>query len=144
MNLALIIIHAVISVLLIAVVLLQHGKQQGLSGAIAGGAETFFGKNKGRTIDAMLKKFTAVLAILFIVSSLVLTATAVRDLNATTEETAITETATDATAETATDATAETTTDATAETATDATAEAKTDATAEAETDATAEAETAE
>jgi len=36
-----------------------------------GGAETFFGKNKGRTVDAMLKKFTAVVAILFIVSDVV-------------------------------------------------------------------------
>ena len=47
MQTALIIIHVIISLVLIAVVLMQHGKQQGLSGAIAGGAETFFGKNKG-------------------------------------------------------------------------------------------------
>ncbi len=80
MNLALVIIHVVISVVLVAVVLMQHGKQQGLSGAIAGGAETFFGKNKGRTVDAMLKKFTAVIAVLFIISSLALTAVSVKDL----------------------------------------------------------------
>ena len=73
MNLALTIIHVVISLVLVVVVLMQHGKQQGLSGAIAGGAETFFGKNKGRTIDAMLKKFTAVLAVLFVASSIALT-----------------------------------------------------------------------
>ena len=72
MQTALIIIHVIISIVLIAVVLLQHGKQQGLSGAIAGGAETFFGKNKGRTIDAALKKVTVVVAVLFIVSSIVL------------------------------------------------------------------------
>ena len=72
MQIALIIIHVIISIALIAVVLMQHGKQQGLSGAIAGGAETFFGKNKGRTIDAMLKKVTSVIAILFIVSSIAL------------------------------------------------------------------------
>ena len=72
MQIALIIIHVIISIALIAVVLMQHGKQQGLSGAIAGGAETFFGKNKGRTIDAMLKKITSVIAILFIVSSIAL------------------------------------------------------------------------
>lgn len=87
MNLALIIVHIVISVLLIVVVLMQHGKQQGMSGAIAGGAETFFGKNKGRTIDAMLKKFTAVLAILFVVSSIVLTAVSVNDHKAETSAT---------------------------------------------------------
>ena len=78
MNIVLVIVHVVISVALIATVLMQHGKQQGLSGAIAGGAETFFGKNKGRTIDALLKKVTAVLAVLFVVSSLILTASAVK------------------------------------------------------------------
>ncbi len=72
MQTTLIIIHVVVSVALILVVLMQHGKQQGLSGAIAGGAETFFGKNKGRTIDAMLKKVTAVVAVLFVVSSIAL------------------------------------------------------------------------
>ena len=82
MMLALTIIHVIISVALIIVVLLQHGKQQGLSGAIAGGAETFFGKNKGRTIDAMLKKFTAVIAILFVISSIVLAAVSISDYNA--------------------------------------------------------------
>lgn len=72
MQTALIVIHVVISIALIAVVLMQHGKQSGMSGAIAGGAETFFGRNKGRTIDAMLKKVTAVIAILFIASSITL------------------------------------------------------------------------
>ena len=48
------VIHLILSLILIAVVLLQSGKAQGLSGAIAGGSETFFGKNKGRTIDAIL------------------------------------------------------------------------------------------
>jgi len=72
MQTALIIIHLVITIILIATVLLQHGSQQGISGAIAGGAETFFGKNKGRTVDAMLKKVTAVVAVLFIISSVVL------------------------------------------------------------------------
>lgn len=77
MQTALVIIHVVIAVVLTVIVLMQHGKQQGLSGAIAGGAETFFGKNKGRTVDAMLKKFTAVVAILFIISSVVLTAVSI-------------------------------------------------------------------
>ena len=90
MNLALVIIHIVISLCLVVVVLMQHGKQQGLSGAIAGGAETFFGKNKGRTIDAMLKKFTAVVAVLFVISSLLLTFIAVKD--AQSKESAATET----------------------------------------------------
>ena len=87
MILTLTIIHVVISVLLVIVVLMQHGKQQGMSGAIAGGAETFFGKNKGRTIDAMLKKFTAVIAILFVISSLVLTGVSVNDYKKANEAT---------------------------------------------------------
>lgn len=85
MMLTLTIIHVVISVLLIVVVLMQHGKQQGMSGAIAGGAETFFGKNKGRTIDAMLRKVTAVIAVLFVISSLLLTALSVNDYKKSTE-----------------------------------------------------------
>lgn len=78
---ALVIIHVIIAVVLTVIVLMQHGRQQGLSGAIAGGAETFFGKNKGRTIDAMLRKFTAVFAILFIFSSIVLTYISIRQAN---------------------------------------------------------------
>jgi len=81
MMLTLTIIHVVISLALIVVVLLQHGKQQGLSGSIAGGAETFFGKNKGRTIDAMLKKFTAVVAVLFVISSVTFAAMAINIYN---------------------------------------------------------------
>lgn len=66
------IIHLILSIILVAVVLLQSGKAQGLSGAIAGGSETFFGKNKGRTIDAILEKWTSVVAIAFLVTSIVL------------------------------------------------------------------------
>ncbi len=83
MMLALTIIHVVISVILVVAVLMQHGKQQGLSGAIAGGAETFFGKNKGKTIDAILKKVTAVVAILFVASSLTLAAVSINEYNKT-------------------------------------------------------------
>lgn len=66
------VIHLILSLILIAVVLLQSGKAQGLSGAIAGGSETFFGKNKGRTIDAMLSKWTSVVAIAFLITSVLL------------------------------------------------------------------------
>jgi preprotein translocase subunit SecG len=54
------------------IVLLQSGKSAGLSGSIAGGAETFFGKHKGRTIDAILSKYTTFAAIAFLVTSIVL------------------------------------------------------------------------
>ena len=67
------VLHIIISLFLIVVVLLQSGKTAGLSGSIAGGAESFFGKNKGRTIDAILGKWTSVVAVLFIVTSVALT-----------------------------------------------------------------------
>ncbi|MBQ7039001.1 MAG: preprotein translocase subunit SecG [Clostridia bacterium] len=67
------VLHIIIAVFLIVVVLLQSGKTAGLSGSIAGGAESFFGKNKGRTIDAILSKWTSVVAVLFIVTSVALT-----------------------------------------------------------------------
>lgn len=65
-------IQVVLSLVLIITVLMQSGNQRGLSGSIAGGAETFFGKNKGRTLDAKLKKWTSVIAVLFLASSIVL------------------------------------------------------------------------
>ena len=65
-------VQIILSIVLIAVVLFQSGKQAGLSGSIAGGAETFFGKNKARTIDGMLSRITTIVAILFIITSFVL------------------------------------------------------------------------
>nr|WP_235962344.1 preprotein translocase subunit SecG [Heyndrickxia coagulans] len=53
------------SILLIAVILLQPGKSTGLSGAISGGAEQLFGKQKVRGIDLILHRITIVLAVLF-------------------------------------------------------------------------------
>jgi preprotein translocase subunit SecG len=72
MQIALTIVHVILALVLIAVVLLQSGKTAGLSGSISGGAETFFGKNKARTMDGMLAKLTSVVAVLFIVTSFVL------------------------------------------------------------------------
>lgn len=66
------ILHILLAISLIVIVLLQSGKSAGLSGSIAGGAETFFGKNKGRTMDAMLSKYTSFAAIAFLVTSLLL------------------------------------------------------------------------
>lgn len=65
-------LQVILSLILIIVVLFQSGNQRGLSGSIAGGAETFFGKNKGRTIDAKLKKWTTIVAVLFLASSIAL------------------------------------------------------------------------
>ena len=57
---------AVICIALIALVLLQQGKSAGL-GTIAGGAETFFGKQKGRSMEKRLESFTRFAALGFIV-----------------------------------------------------------------------------
>lgn len=59
------IILLVASVFLVVAVLMQSGKSHNLSGAIAGGAETFFGKEKGKTIDKMLNRLTTIVAIVF-------------------------------------------------------------------------------
>lgn len=55
---------------LIVLVLAQQGKTAGLSGAIAGGAETFFGKKKARSIEGMLERLTKICAVVFIVMAL--------------------------------------------------------------------------
>lgn len=70
-ELALAIGLIVLAVFLIIVVLLQESKSAGLSGAIAGGADTFFGKHKGRTMEAKLAKTTKYVAIVFFVLTLV-------------------------------------------------------------------------
>lgn len=72
MQTVLTIVHVILALILIAVVLFQSGKSAGLSGSIGGGAETFFGKNKARTMDGMLAKLTSIVAILFIATSFVL------------------------------------------------------------------------
>ena len=64
---ALLIVSAII---IIVTVMLQQSKQQGLSGAIAGGADTFFDKNKGRTVEAKLSKITKIVAVVFFVVGL--------------------------------------------------------------------------
>ncbi|QCX34661.1 preprotein translocase subunit SecG [Caloramator sp. E03] len=72
MKIAFMIIHVLICLAIIAVVLLQPAKVQGLSSAIAGGAETFFGKNKARTYEGKLSKLTTILMVLFVLSSMLL------------------------------------------------------------------------
>lgn len=72
MRLALAIAQIVLSVALVAVVLLQQSRRQGLSGAISGAADTFFSKNKSGNLDSILVKVTAVVAAIFIIVTLVL------------------------------------------------------------------------
>lgn len=65
-------LQAVIALGLIASVLLQSGRSAGLSGAIAGGAETLFGRKKG--LDGLLGRLTVALSVLFAILSLALVA----------------------------------------------------------------------
>ena len=71
MKLAIGIILIVFAIFLIIAVLLQQGKNLNLSGAIAGGAETFFGKTKATSIDKKLGKLTTIVAIVFVIIVLI-------------------------------------------------------------------------
>ena len=65
------IILIIAALFLIGAVLMQSGKSHNLSGTIAGGAETFFGKSKATTLDKKLSKATTIVAIVFVVLVLV-------------------------------------------------------------------------
>ena len=66
------IIYVAICIGLVIVVLMQEGKSAGLSGAISGVADTYWGKNKGRSMEGALVKVTRLLSVLFVVLSVVL------------------------------------------------------------------------
>jgi preprotein translocase subunit SecG len=66
------VVYVLICIALVIVVLMQEGKSAGL-GAIGGGtSETYWGKNKGRSMEGALEKFTKALAIAFILLSVIL------------------------------------------------------------------------
>ncbi len=71
MHMALVVIYVVVCLSLIATVLLQSGKSAGLSGSIAGGAQTLFGKKKG--MDELLGRISTGLAVGFMILAIVLT-----------------------------------------------------------------------
>ena len=56
------------AILLIFSVLLQEGKSAGMSGTIAGGAETLFGKGRAHGLQATLQRMTVISAIVFMIS----------------------------------------------------------------------------
>ena len=56
----------VLAVALVALVLMQQGKDKKLSGAIAGGSDTFYGKNKTADKDKVLSTITAIIAVVFV------------------------------------------------------------------------------
>lgn len=71
LRIILTVIFVIVCVALSAIVLLQEGKSAGL-GAINGAADTYWGKNKGRSMEGFLVKLTRVLAIVFFVLAAVL------------------------------------------------------------------------
>ena len=72
LNLILTIVQVLCGLAVIAVVMLQSGKSAGLSGAIAGGADTFLAKNKAKSWDSKLAKMTKWVAIGFMVVTFVI------------------------------------------------------------------------
>ena len=61
----------IVSLVIIAAVVLQQGRRAGINGAISGGADTFLSKNKARTLDAFLARWTKYFAIIFFVLAIV-------------------------------------------------------------------------
>ncbi len=61
----------IVSLAIIIAVLFQQGRRAGINGAISGGADTFLSKNKARTVDAILARWTKYIAILFFVLAIV-------------------------------------------------------------------------
>lgn len=68
----LLLVYILVCCVLTVIVLMQEGKQAGLTGAISGAAETYWGKNKGRSMEGGLELATKILAVVFVLLSLVL------------------------------------------------------------------------
>lgn len=71
LRILLTIIFILVCIALVILVLMQEGKSAGL-GAISGAAETYWGKNKGRSMEGLLVKLTKVTVVLFMVLAAVL------------------------------------------------------------------------
>ena len=72
LKLILTVVYLLVCVGIIVLVLRQDAKNNGLGGAIAGGANTYWSKNKGRSKEGILNKLTIILGALFIILSVVL------------------------------------------------------------------------
>lgn len=59
------VVLAIVSIAIIVVIILQEGNQQGL-GVVTGAADSYFSKNKARSIDAFLSRWTKVFAAVFV------------------------------------------------------------------------------
>ena len=71
LKIILTVIFTIISIALTVIILMQEGKSAGL-GAIAGAADTYWGKNKGRSMEGRLVTGTKILVVLFVVIAAVL------------------------------------------------------------------------
>jgi len=69
---ALIIGLIVISVILAIIIMMQEGKESGLTSTLSGGSDTYWSKNKGKSKESILRKITAVLGVLYMVIALLL------------------------------------------------------------------------
>lgn len=72
MKTPLIIVFLVIAVILTIIVMMQEGKEGGLTSSISGSTETYWSKNKGKSKEAILMKVTIVIGIIFVVLALLL------------------------------------------------------------------------
>lgn len=72
MHTFLTILFVIVSLALVILVLMQEGKSAGLTGSINGMADTYWGKNKGRSLEGKLVKITRILVIVFFVLAIVL------------------------------------------------------------------------
>lgn len=66
------IVFVIIGLILTVIVLMQESKSAGLTGAISGVADTYWGKNKGRSMEGALEKSTKILAVIFLVVAIIL------------------------------------------------------------------------
>lgn len=71
MKLFLTIVFVIVAIILTIVVLMQEGKSAGL-GTISGAADTYWGKNKGRSMEGKLELITKILAVAFFVLAVVI------------------------------------------------------------------------
>ncbi|HIS07323.1 preprotein translocase subunit SecG [Lachnoclostridium sp. An196] len=71
LRIVLTVVFVLVSIALVVLVLMQEGKSAGL-GAIAGAAETYWGKNKGRSMEGTLVRLTKILAAAFILLAVIL------------------------------------------------------------------------
>ncbi|MBE5760835.1 MAG: preprotein translocase subunit SecG [Clostridiales bacterium] len=73
LRIILTVVMCIVCLGLIVLVLLQPGKTAGLSGAITGGAETFFGKQKAKSMEGKLALYTKIGMVIFVVLAIILT-----------------------------------------------------------------------